>query len=112
MAALSIYIYMYETGRGSVVVHVFLGGVGVYQEILNTAREGKEALKRWYTCKLLLSLSVVSVICACTNIAEPDLGMEPGLAHHFFLQILNGVVSPTVNVYTCMYMYLYMYISN
>jgi serine/threonine-protein kinase Chk1 len=24
---------------------------------------------------------------------EPDLGMEPGLAHHFFLQLLNGVVS-------------------
>jgi serine/threonine-protein kinase Chk1 len=22
---------------------------------------------------------------------EPDLGMEPGLAHHFFLQLLNGV---------------------
>lgn len=23
---------------------------------------------------------------------EPDHGMEPGLAHHFFLQLLNGVV--------------------
>ena len=24
---------------------------------------------------------------------EPDLGMEPGLAHHFFLQLINGIVS-------------------
>ena len=24
---------------------------------------------------------------------EPDHGMEPGLAQHFFLQLMNGVVS-------------------
>lgn len=34
---------------------------------------------------------VVSVI--HVPYTEPDLGMEPGLAHHFFLQLLNGVVS-------------------
>ena len=57
-----------------------------------------------------ITICCISFTCVCTNITEPDLGMEPGLAHHFFLQILNGVVSPTVNVYTCMYMYMYLYI--
>ena len=36
--------------------------------------------------------AVCFVLCLYNN-AEPDIGMEPGLAHHFFLQILDGVVS-------------------
>ena len=32
------------------------------------------------------------VQCGALPIPEPDLGMEPGLAHHFFKQLLSGVV--------------------
>ena len=32
------------------------------------------------------------VNCGVLSISEPDLGMEPGLAHHFFKQLLLGVV--------------------
>ena len=55
------------------------------------------------------------LLCVAT---EPDLGMEPGLAHHFFLQLLNGVVSCppyswehtcTFSVCPCMCAMLYTY---
>ena len=35
-------------------------------------------------------------ICFC--VSEPDHGMEPGLAHHFFLQLMSGVVRGRVTV--------------
>ena len=38
-------------------------------------------------------------VCLCPH-AEPDLRMEPGQAHHFFLQILSGVVSERVHTNT------------
>ena len=31
------------------------------------------------------------MLCFC--VTEPDHGMEPGLAHHFFLQLMSGMVS-------------------
>ena len=37
-------------------------------------------------------------ICCCAVVVgiEPDHGMEPGLAHHFFMQLINGVVSSRI----------------
>ena len=36
------------------------------------------------------------MLCFC--VTEPDHGMEPGLAHHFFLQLMSGMVSVSATV--------------
>ena len=52
-----------------------------------------------YTCTCTVYVDVhihvhnYAPVCGHCLSPEPDLGMEPGLAHHFFLQLLNGVVS-------------------
>ena len=42
---------------------------------------------------LVFGSFTVELVILFVPYTEPDLGMEPGLAHHFFLQLLNGVVS-------------------
>lgn len=60
-------------------------------------------MELWCSCEVVASCAGCSAIseewasCVCVNcgvlpIPEPDLGMEPGLAHHFFKQLLSGVV--------------------
>ena len=42
---------------------------------------------------LSLSVSIYIYLYRSYTCLEPDHGMEPGLAQHFFLQLLSGVVS-------------------
>ena len=51
-------------------------------------------------CIIIQGIVVFKNVYMCIACVEPDLGMEPGLAHHFFLQLLNGVVSTALSLYT------------
>ncbi len=60
-----------------------------------------------YMCTRLECGVYMCVACECMffplTLSEPDHGMEPGLAQHFFLQIINGLVS---NYSSHWYMYV------
>jgi len=49
----------------------------------------------------------------CFCVTEPDHGMEPGLAHHFFLQLISGMVSECgmvlrmgISIFPCFFAFL------